>query len=82
MPIDYSEEYLNDYPCFVCGKVWQRKDAEKWVYFRNILACKKHPGVTDWYFGALKMVNEKVRLEFEAPKEKEVPHGEKVDSNR
>jgi hypothetical protein len=52
-------------PCYVCGKVWQRKDVEKWCFFSGILACKDHPGVLDWYTGAVKMSEERLKLSFD-----------------
>ena len=52
-------------PCYVCGKVWRRKDVEKWYFFSGILACKDHPGVLDWYTGAHKMSEERLRLSFD-----------------
>jgi len=42
-----SEEKIP--PCKVCGKVWRRKDADKWVYANGIVACRKHHGVNRWY---------------------------------
>ena len=48
--------------CLVCGKLWQRKDSKKWFYFNGILVCKEHPGVSDCYGVALKMIDKLLRL--------------------
>ncbi len=58
-----EEEYVQ--PCYVCGKIWQRKDAKKWHYFHDILVCRHHPGVQEWYRGALKMSEELLKLSIE-----------------
>jgi hypothetical protein len=37
-------------PCVICGKRWQRKDADKWVYHDSRGAvCLDHHGVKEWY---------------------------------
>jgi len=51
-------------PCEICGKVWQRKDADKWYYFRDMVACRHHPGVEKWYQGALEMWGYKLELKL------------------
>ena len=43
-------------PCHICGKVWKRKDAGKWVYYDGVLACIDHNGVKEWYNNKLKMM--------------------------
>ena len=48
--------------CIVCGKVWKRKDVDKWYYFNGTLVCVHHPGSVKWYQGAMIMMNEKLKL--------------------
>lgn len=48
-------------PCEVCGKVWRRKDAKKWLYFRGMLVCADHPGAEKWYQGALQLMEESLK---------------------
>jgi len=56
----FEEEYIP--ACWVCGKLWQRMDSEKWYYFNEIVVCKDHPGALDWYMGALELSGERLRL--------------------
>jgi len=51
-------------PCYVCGKVWTRKDADKWFYFFGLLVCKEHPGAQEWYDGTIKLSLEKLKLQL------------------
>lgn len=44
--------------CFICKKVWDRKDAGKWVYHDSIpdpskVICRHHAGVEEWWQGML-----------------------------
>lgn len=57
-----EDEFLT--PCYICGKVWQRKDHKKWVFFSGILACKDHPGVSEWYKGAQRISEERRAIVF------------------
>ena len=56
-----SLEFLQ--PCWVCGKIWQRKDSEKWYYFNEILICKCHDGADEWFSGARKLAMERLKSE-------------------
>ena len=49
-------------PCWICGRVWRRKDTDHYSYFAGILACDEHEGVKEWWKGALKMSMERERL--------------------
>ena len=48
--------------CFICGRIWPREDSDQWVYFDGKLACKEHPGVMQWYNGALRMMRYRYNL--------------------
>jgi len=50
--------------CYVCGKVWKREDVDNYLYFMNLLVCKYHNGAKEWYEGAIKLVSEKMDLQF------------------
>jgi len=56
-----SEEFIP--PCWVCGKVWQRKDNIRWVYFNEIVICLSHKGAAKWYNAAIKLAEQKTQLE-------------------
>ena len=55
-----SEEFIP--ACWVCGKVWQRKDSNKWLFFNDMVVCRNHPGAKEWYNGALILAEEKYKL--------------------
>lgn len=49
-------------PCWICDKVWTRKDTDKYYYFADILACREHTGAKIWYEGAIQMLECKMKL--------------------
>jgi len=60
-------EYMFDAmtpPCWICNKQWGREETESYKYFRGILVCAIHDGVNEWYTGAVKMADEKLRLSY------------------
>lgn len=36
-------------PCYICGKIWKRKDYKNWVFFDNNVFCKSHHGIEELY---------------------------------
>ncbi len=48
--------------CWVCERLLFRDEADDWVYFHSVLVCKNHPGVEEWYRGALAMGEEKLKI--------------------
>lgn len=59
MPNHPSKEFLP--PCFVCKKVWQRKDTDKYLYHESIgVVCQHHHGAQKWYDDLLKEMNDKL----------------------
>jgi len=56
-----SEETLQ--PCWVCGKVWQRKDSSQYAFFQNMLCCESHHGTALWMQGALALSYERMEIE-------------------
>jgi hypothetical protein len=46
--LNVENEYIT--PCVICGKIWQRKDIDNWVYHSSKgTVCTHHHGVTKWY---------------------------------
>lgn len=62
---DLSKESIQ--PCIICGKVWQIKDVDKWVYHESRgVVCQHHHGVKEWYDDLIKKANEElIKLEEE-----------------
>ncbi len=63
----------NVIPCYICKKVWKRKDAGKWVYYDGKyhdkierVCCIDHPGVKEWYEQMIKDVEKKMGESNEA----------------
>lgn len=57
-----SEEFIQ--PCWVCEKVWQRKDTNKYLYFNGILICKDHKYAQQWYNAVGHLSDKKFELEM------------------
>jgi hypothetical protein len=51
--------------CTMCGKVHKRADTGDWVYYKGDLYCTAHPGVMLWYRGALRLEEERYKIETE-----------------
>ena len=49
--------------CWVCGKVWKRKDYIRWVYFNEMVICLAHKGAAKWYNAAVKLGEQKIKYE-------------------
>jgi hypothetical protein len=49
-------------PCWVCGKMWKREDTDGYFYFNDMLVCVCHDGAKEWYNGAFRLVDEKLRF--------------------
>jgi NAD-dependent SIR2 family protein deacetylase len=48
-------------PCVICGKIWQRKDVEKWCYhISRGVVCRHHHGVKEWYDDMIAEANKKL----------------------
>ena len=50
-------------PCWVCGKVWQRKDTDEYAYFQEIVIRLNHKFAHKWYNAAIKLAEQKTQLE-------------------
>jgi hypothetical protein len=48
--------------CQMCGASHLRKNTADYAYYRGELYCITHPGVKQWYEGALEILEEKLRL--------------------
>ena len=66
----YFDEIIQ--PCWVCGKRFRRgafvsKEDKKLAYFcfSGIIVCRNHNGAEEWYNAAIKMGEEKYRIEEE-----------------
>lgn len=45
-------------PCFICKKVWKRKNSDKFVYHDSKgIVCRHHPGVMEWYNDLIEKAN-------------------------
>jgi len=69
-----KEKEQNHDNCYVCGAICDEEHSDDWYYFRELFVCKYHNGASEWYNGALKMVNEKMQLLLE---EKEQSNNDK-----
>ncbi|MBU1621764.1 MAG: hypothetical protein KKF27_20405 [Gammaproteobacteria bacterium] len=50
-------------PCWVCGKIWQRKDTDKYGYFQGIVICLNHKYAKKWHNAAIRLAEEKIKKE-------------------
>lgn len=46
--------------CDICGKEHQRSNTQDWVHYNGETFCVSHPGVMEWYNGALKIADQKL----------------------
>jgi hypothetical protein len=53
----FEEESLE---CWVCGKN-HRRDSSEYYYFSGVLVCMTHDGAKEFYDGAVKLADEKLR---------------------
>jgi len=49
--------------CWVCGKVWKRKEYKEWFYFDGLTICKNHKYATKWYNATIKLGEQKLKYE-------------------
>jgi len=50
--------------CWVCGKIWKRKDANMYAYFQGIVVCLAHKHAQKWYNAAIKLASQKIKYEL------------------
>ena len=46
-------------PCKCCGKQWTKDDEKEYRYIADILACRSHCGVDEWYIETKNKQNNK-----------------------
>jgi hypothetical protein len=51
--------------CWVCGKSLYRKISHEWKFFNGTLVCLNHNGTKEWYSGALKLGEERLKIKME-----------------
>lgn len=56
-----SEQKIDS--CYVCGKIWKRKEVDMYLYFNGMVVCSHHEGAKEWYDGALKLTDAKCKME-------------------
>ena len=45
--------------CWVCERVWKRKDSDKWFYFNGMTICRNHPYARKWYIAIFRLAEQK-----------------------
>lgn len=47
--------------CDICGKTHRREDIDKWCHYKGDTYCRSHPGVQQWYEGAMTLTGFKMK---------------------